>query len=314
MDDKERARRFRRERREQLRRSVLIQTDTVREVLVWLEQARTGILAALAGTPSSFESWRLGHLSVEVRRTMDLFERGATDVLTRGLDRAWLAGSDLVVQPLAAGGIDLSGQLPALDARLLIAMRSFQADRIRDISTTAVNRINQEIGQAALGLRSPFEAARQVGELLDTSAGRARRIVRDELGTVYSEAGQQRMEQAKAAGVAGLQKQWRRSGKLHARITHDLADGQIVDVDQPFMVGGLEIPKPRDPSIPLGERINCGCASLPYMRHWRVSTPGPRPYSAQELATSPAARQVEEVRAATPIASQALLPGRSRAS
>ena len=114
------------------------------------------------------------------------------------------------------------------------------------------------------------------------------------------------MEHAVKAGIEGLQKQWRRSGKRHPRITHDLADGQIVDVGQPFMVGGIQILKPRDPSIPIGERINCGCTSLPYMRHWRVWTPGPRPNTAQELATSKTARQVEEVRAQTPVLSRVL--------
>ena len=306
MDDRERARRFLAARRAQLRRSVLIQTDTLSEILAYLKTARTTILAALAGAPSRYESWRLSALQVEVRRAMEAFELAGGAALTGGLDRAWAAGADLVTQPLAAAGIDLSGQMPALDPRLLLALKSFQTDKIRDISTTTINQVNLEIGQAALGVRSPFEAAGKVAELLDVPASRARSIVRTELGTAYSEAGQQRMEHAVKAGIEGLQKQWRRSGKRHPRITHDLADGQIVDVDQPFVVGGIKIPKPRDPSIPIGERINCGCTSLPYMRHWRVQTPGPRPYMAQELATSKTARQVEEVRAQTPVLSRVL--------
>ncbi|WP_322994045.1 ADP-ribosyltransferase [Castellaniella sp.] len=186
--------------------------------------------------------------------------------------------------------------MPALDPRLLVALKSFQTDRIRDISTTTVNRINMEIGQVALGVQDVFAAARKVEDLIDAPRSRALSIVRTELGTAYSEAGQQRMEQAVQLGVKGLQKQWRRSGKIHPRVTHDLADGQIVDVDKPFLVGGIEIPKPRDPSIPIGERVNCGCQSLPYMRHWRVSTPGPKPYTAEELARSPSARQADEAR------------------
>lgn len=297
MDDKERERRFRAERRAQLGRSVLIQTATYEEILHYLKVARDTILGTLASAPSQFETWRLTQLQAEVRRALDAFERGAISSLMTGLDRSWEAGSDLVTKPLAAGGIDITGQLPALDTRLLLALKSFQTDRIRDMSTTTINRVNQEIGQAAIGVQDPFEAARKVSVLMDDPGPRARMIVRTELGTAYSEAGQQRMEQAVKLGVVGLKKQWRRSGKRHPRITHELADGQIVDVDKPFKVGAIDIPKPRDPSIPAAERINCGCASLPFMSHWRVSTPGTKPYTPQEQAASPAARQVEEIRA-----------------
>lgn len=296
MDDREKDRRFRAERRAQLRRSVLIQTDTFEEIKRWLDEARTRIMATLAGTPSEFEGWRLGQLQGEVRRSMELFERGAGTALTHGLDLSWSAGGELVTEPLRVAGVDLSGVMPALDPRLLVALKSFQTDRIRDISTTTVNRINMEIGQVALGVQDVFAAARKVEDLIDAPRARALSIVRTELGTAYSEAGQQRMEQAVKVGVKGLQKQWRRSGKIHPRVTHDLADGQIVDVDKPFLVGGIEIPKPRDPSIPIGERMNCGCQSLPYMQHWRVSTPGPKPYTVEELARSPSARQADEAR------------------
>lgn len=300
MDDRERDRKFKEERRRQMQRMVLIQAETYKEIEHYLKTAQTQILATLAQTPSSFESWRLGQLQVEVRRALDVFERGAVSGLLAGLDASWTAGGELVTQSLAAGGIDLGGRLPALDPRLLVALKSFQTDKIRDISTTTINRVNQEIGQVAIGVRSTHAAAELVADLLDAPASRARTIVRTELGTAYSEAGQQRMEQAVKLGVAGLQKQWRRSGKLNPRITHDLADGQIVDVDKPFIVGGIEIPKPRDPSIPVGDRVNCGCASLPHMAHWRVAIPGRREYTADEIARSRTARQVEEVRATPP--------------
>ncbi|MGH6755107.1 MAG: phage minor head protein, partial [Bradyrhizobium sp.] len=274
-----------------------IQARTFAQVQAYLREAEARIKLALASAPTDFASWRLTLLQAEIRRTMATFESGALASILRGLDLSWQAGSDLVTAPLAVAGVDITARLGALDPRLLVALRSFQTDRIRDISTTAVNRVNTELGQAALGVQTPFEAASKVAEILKAPEDRARMIVRTELGTAYSEAGQQRMEQAVAVGVSGLQKQWRRSGKLHPRLTHELADGQIVDVDKPFLVGGVEIMKPRDPALHPKERINCGCASLPWMKHWRVKTPGAQPYTAEELARSRSARQAEEVRA-----------------
>ena len=309
MTEKERRKRFLAERREQLRRGVKIQSETYSEILLYLDQARKRILGELADQPSEFASWRLTALQDEIRRTIGLFERGTIASLLTGLDRSFQAGSDLVTAPIAAGGIEIAGLLPALDPRLLIALKSFQTDRIRDISTTVVNRINTEIGQAALGVQNPFDAAQKVAGHLNAPKARALTIVRTELGTAYAEAGQQRMTQAKAAGVAGLQKQWRRSGKLHPRITHDLADGQIVDVDEPFLVGGVKIMKPRDPELDPKDRINCGCSSLPHMAHWRVSTPGRKPFTAEEIATSPSARRMEEILAATPVLDRTITTG-----
>lgn len=299
-EERERRRRFLAERRRQVQAGVRIQRDTFEEIRNQLRIAERRIRAALAGTPSEYQSWRLDGVRAEIRRAMASWETDTWTILSLGLDKSWQAGSDLVTEPLRAGGIDLTGRLQALDIRVLDALKALQTDRIRDISTTATNQVNTELTQAALGVQTPFEAASKVSSILQAPEKRARMIVRTELGTVYSEAGQQRMEQAVAIGVGGLQKIWRRSGKLHPRLTHDLADGQIVDVDKPFMVGGIPIPKPRDPSIPPKERINCGCASLPHMAHWRLSTPGVRGYSASELATSQTARQVEEIRAAPP--------------
>jgi len=294
--DAEKARAFKAERRRQAKRAAAIQAETFAAIQAHLAEAERRIAARLAATPSDFDAWRLRNLQDEVRAAMDVWSTRTSAVLDAGFDRSWAAGSDLVVEPLRAAGVDLRAVLPKLDPRLLGALKSFQTDKIRDISTTAVARINTEIAQAAIGTQTPFEAARKTAEHLKAPADRARSIVRTELGTAYSEAGQQRMSQAVKAGVTGLQKQWRRSGKLHPRVTHELADGQIVDVDQPFIVGGIAIPKPRDPTIPAGERINCGCASLPFMKHWAVKSPGARPYAAEELARSPAVRQAADAR------------------
>lgn len=301
MTDGERRKAFNAERREQLRRGVRIQRETYAEILALLETARREVQLTLAGAPTDFQQWRFELLQAEIRRVVGVFDRGSLATILTGFDRSFEAGGELITEPLRRAGIDVAGSLPALDPRLLIAMKSFQTDRLRDVSTTVVNRINTELGQVVIGVQSPFEAAKKIAVHMETPKARALTIVRTDIGTAYSDAGQQRMEQAVKAGVDGLMKQWRRSGKLHPRLPHELADGQVQPVDQPFLVGGVRIMKPRDPALDPKHRINCGCTSLPFMKHWRVRTPGARPYTADELATSVAARQVEEIRAATPV-------------
>jgi hypothetical protein len=122
--------------------------------------------------------------------------------------------------------------------------------------------------------------------------GRALTIVRTELGRAYSVAGQQRFDQAREV-LPGLQKQWRRSGKIHSRASHDRADGQVRPVDQPFDVAGVQLRFPRDPRGPAKETINCGCTSLPFMASWEVATPGRLPFTPTELAARPSRATLE---------------------
>ncbi len=91
--------------------------------------------------------------------------------------------------------------------------------------------------------------------------------------------------------LPGLQKQWRRSGKIHSRTSHDRADGQVRPVDKPFDVAGVQLRFPRDPLGPAKETINCGCTSLPFMATWEVTTPGRQPFTPAELAARPSRAQ-----------------------
>ncbi|MDO8933473.1 MAG: phage minor head protein, partial [Rhodocyclaceae bacterium] len=201
----------------------------------------------------------------------------------------------LIDAPLLAAGFRIDGMVPLLDTRQLVAMRAFMTDRIKNIGLQAANKINTELGLVVLGAQPPGAAIMRVAAILgDISRARAITIVRTELSRVYGTASQQRLTQA-AGVVDGLKKQWRRSGKVHSRITHDLADGQVVDADKPFKLGnGMRLMFPHDPAAPAGETINCGCTALPWKADWEVATPGRRRYSELEMQGNPAKRDIQE--------------------
>lgn len=297
MTDKERAERFRREREARLKAGIRIQRDTSAEVRRLLLDAEREILALLSAAPSDYRRWQLAELQRQVARILAAIDAPASDLVGGGLARSWEAGVDLVDAPLAAGGVELAGSLMALDTRNLMAMRSFATDRIRDVSAKVANRINDQLARTMMGLQSPWEAANQVSGLVrEGGMRRANTIVRTELGRAYSTAAQKRQEQA-AAVVPGMQKQWRRSGKLHSRYEHDFIDGQVRDVDKPFdLPNGVKLMFPRDPAGPPGETINCGCTSLPFMAHWPKSTPGARRFTAEEIAGDRTKRALAELR------------------
>jgi len=286
MTKKERDRAARKARTQVLRRRTRIQIDTREEVLRLLKTAQDRIAGILAGTPSEFQAFMLPQLQQAIRQAMqDMSAQAATNLDASAQDM-WQAGLDLVDRPLAAGGISIAGVLPQIDTRQLDAMRAFMTERMGDVGVQLANKINAELGLVAIGAQTTGDAIGKI-ETLIKKGGRSRAITitRTELGRAFAVATQKRLEQAKPL-LPGLKKQWRRSGKLHSRVTHDAADGQIQPVDQPFIVGGIKLMHPRDPAGPARETINCGCESLPFMEHWTVANPQRKPFTQDELNAS----------------------------
>lgn len=266
-----------------------LQTDTQGEIVRLLRLAQARIKTQLAGQPTDYQRWALPQLERQIAQQLAVFERGAGPVVTDAAKQGWEAGVDLVDQTISRrpAGALVQATLSGLDTEQLTAMQSFMTSKIRDISLTVANKINSELALVVIGAQSPGDAVAKLVDIFGGQRQRAINIVRTEVGRAFSVAAQNRMAQA-APKLPGLQKQWRRSGKKHSRANHDAIDGQIRDVDQPFetvSVGGeiVRLMHPRDPRGPVGETINCGCESIPFMASWTVSTPGAKPFTDAEL-------------------------------
>jgi hypothetical protein len=257
------------------------------DVVKLLQAAKARIGLQLADQPSDYTLWRVTQLLQQIEAVLEGATGNAAVRLDQGLRAAWQAGEDFVDKPLAAGGLSIEAQLPMLDTRVLTQLRSFTTERIKDIGTESVQRINRSLGLVTIGAQSPFEAMKAVQKTLgDESLSRATRIVRTEMGRAFALASHQRMEQA-AARVPGLQKLWRRSGKIHSRWNHDAIDGQLQDVAKPFVLpsddGPLKMMHPHDPTAPASEVINCGCVAILHRKEWKVATPGAKPFTEEEI-------------------------------
>lgn len=299
--DAERDAKLRAERSAQLRRLPALQKDTLARIVALLAEADRRIAARLAAAPSEFDAFILPQLQEQVRQAMAAVEAGGATALTEGAASAWRAGIDLVDAPMEAGlqldrpALRVSALVPSIDTAQLRASQAFLTAKIRDITAAAAARINTELGLALIGQQSSDQAARTISTILgETTRARASTLVRTEIGRAYSVATQERMTQARAV-LPGLKKQWRRSGRIHSRLNHDLTDGQVRDVDEPFDVGaGVKLRYPRDPRGPAKETINCGCVQLPYMESWEMSQPGRQAFSEREIRLDPRKRDLAD--------------------
>lgn len=288
--ERERAVAFRQKRAEIQRSKIALFRNTRQSIIDLLNEAHERILAQLAGLGQFDEFFPVGldlaRLEQAVRIALTEFGVEAGQTVSRDIGQAWQLGHDLVDHPLQAGGFSIEAIAPSIDTNQLRAMRAFTTNRIRGASTDMVDRINRTLGLTLIGAQTPGNAVAQVSDIIQRG-GRARAIaiVRTELGRAFATATQERLEQV-AKVVPGMQKQWRRSGKIHSRLVHDAIDGQVRDVDESFEVWNkrkINLKFPRDPKAPIGEVINCGCDSLPYREEWEVRNKGKRPFTEREL-------------------------------
>lgn len=123
---------------------------------------------------------------------------------------------------------------------------------VRDVVTSGVAR----------GLSIPRmanELLTRVPNACTTSATRAARTA-----TTYAQnrGRQDCYEEARGMGIK-MRKRWVATFDSRTRPEHSDADGQTVDVDEPFVVGGEELMEPGDTSAPTEMTINCRCSMIP---------------------------------------------------
>lgn len=273
--------------RERLAERGRILLATNQQVVAELFRVKAQILTLLASQPADWQQWQLTRILDQVSAALDGATGHAVTVAEGGLRQAWQQGEDVIDKPLAAAGLNVELQLPLLDVQVLTNLQRFVTLRLKDVGTEAARKIGQQLSLVTLGANTPFAAIKAIqAQLGNDTPQRATTIVRTEVGRAFALATSQRMDQAVAI-VPGLQKQWRRSGKIHSRWNHDAIDGQVVDVNKPFLLpstsGPVKMMHPHDPTAPIEEVINCGCLALPFMKSWAVATPGAKPFSDREV-------------------------------
>jgi len=290
----ERRKAFLKERAAQLKRLSPLMRKTYAEALAVMETAKRRIREQLAAAPTDWQSWHLPQLASAVESALSEAAAEVGRLASTGQSSAWQMGADLVSKPLVASGL-IEASLTSVSTQQLTAMQSFTTSLIKDASRQTISKINTELGLSIVGAQNTSQTIGRVSQLVDGGRSRAMTIVRTEMSRAYSTANQTMLNDV-AEDIPGLRKQWRRSGKLHGRVDHRLADGQIRKVDEPFDVGGVKIMYPCAPGVPAKHAVNCGCVSLPYVADWEVKHPKDVPAGRKDL-QSESGRFAAEIRA-----------------
>jgi hypothetical protein len=141
-------------------------------------------------------------------------------------------------------------------------MTSYFNQYIAKKITRVTNTIKKNISTSLLNLmdKEEFDFQGAIDYLMNLGLGfepwRANRIARTEIVTASSHS---RLLAAKETGLE-LKKEWITTIDGRERDAHRSADGQIVDLDEKYTVGGEKVRYPSDPTASAKNRINCRCA------------------------------------------------------
>lgn len=160
---------------------------------------------------------------------------------------------------------------PVLDAGGKAARpKSFEALVTNWIRTTGARRAMQITRTTREQLRNVMARGREQG----MGARGIAKLIREDFGDGISRARSEmiaRTETNSAANAAqymaadslgiSMQREWIAAEDERTRDDHVAADGQVVGMEEPFIIGGEELMYPGDPSGSPEQIINCRCAT-----------------------------------------------------
>lgn len=161
---------------------------------------------------------------------------------------------DTVFPPLGRSAVKsiLTGQVAPFKQLSVDTLLS-RADIERELTRSLITGIMQ--GESIPNL------AKRMKAITNKTLSQSIRIARTETTRVENSAKQDVGEQGKKLGFK-MKKQWISTSDGRTRPEHAGADGQIVDIDKPFIVGGEELMYPGDESGSAWNTINCRCTTI----------------------------------------------------
>lgn len=120
-------------------------------------------------------------------------------------------------------------------------------------------RVQNAVAQGIIQGESISDIGKRLTSELATSNGAKMDLFARTAVTGAQNAGRkERLHEAEEMGIE-VKKQWIATHDKRTRDTHEYLDGQIVGVDEPFTVDGMEIDYPGDPLAPPELVYNCRC-------------------------------------------------------
>ena len=133
--------------------------------------------------------------------------------------------------------------------------------RNKDNIEQMTRQLSQELTRGIIQGEGYRDTAKRINDRFDIGANNALRIARTENHRVVSQGKLDAFAHAENVGVV-LTKRWVSAIDTRTRPDHQDADGQVVQMKEPFKVGGESLQYPGDPAGGAANVINCRCTYI----------------------------------------------------
>lgn len=144
------------------------------------------------------------------------------------------------------------------ERRTVDALRREGAAKVTRITENTRANIRKILATSRRDNLTNRETAKRISTEIGGDRMRATTIARTETHS----AGQRGEFEAYSAAGVKVKKEWGSTEDGRTRPDHAAADGQLVEMDEPFIVGGEELRFPGDPQGSARNIINCRCVTL----------------------------------------------------
>ena len=192
-----------------------------------------------------------------------------SDKLVEAYVAAYKRSSKLVAPRIIQSGKALHGRdiivkaddggVPVLEYWNTVVAEWIQENAaLRDtqVNQTTIDQLQNIISNGTENGLNSLDIQQSIFDSIDSlTMIRARAIARTE---VHAGSQASSLEAAKIIDI-DTQKEWNSVEDGRTREDHNAADGQIVDIDGSFIVGGSSMAHPGDPRAPAKQVVNCRC-------------------------------------------------------
>lgn len=246
--------------------------QAVSEILKLLAQFKKDIRSAMGGIESeTFTASQLQRLSLLIDNAIADFESRASFVIKQRATVAAKTGQEYWKKTSSVYGTETSLVAPVLSDQMLSVITNISTELIKGLSEEVARKTKGVLQRAVLGTQTPFQAMKQISQVVGERGQSgafysAERIVRTEMGRAYNGADKligDQIADARPSDLPKLKKVWISTNDDRTREAHRIANKQVVDYDEPFVVDGEEIDWPIvDPNASPGNTINCRCFAI----------------------------------------------------
>lgn len=199
----------------------------------------------------------------DLGRIRTVWRRTATETLAPHITRAWNTAVEGVRTQLEKINLDRQRALTAAPVFEIPKVSNPLAKSFLDGATNRLVGIGDLVWETARGElikgldlgEGVAEIRERVIESANLSTRRAEVVARTEINSAMNNGAYAQMQVLDVATI----KEWIATNDSRTRESHAEVDGEEIDGDAKFMVGGFPMDHPHDLSAPPGETINCRC-------------------------------------------------------